>query len=125
MGGLVLRKAIENLFQDPSDLKYSGLALVKCAILFLSTPHEGTVAADFNDFLTEILKSTFGLRKDEISRELRSFNDSSIQIKRTWERMRLMKQDPPLECLTENNQTKFALFKSAMVSTSYKSRNQS
>ena len=115
MGGLVVRKAAEHLFEYPQDPKYIGLTLERCAMLFLSTPHEGTVEADYSDFLTQTLKSTFGMRKDEIVGELKSFNDSAAQARRKWDRMNQMRVAPPLACLTETKKTRLTAFKSALV----------
>ena len=107
-----MRKAIEHLARYASDPKYDGVTLEQCAILFLSTPHEGTTEADYNSFLTGILKTSFGLRDDDIAKELRSFNDSAAQAKRSWSHM---DHDPPIECLTESKKTKISRFGSAMV----------
>ena len=112
MGGLVVRKAIEHLDRYGSNPKYDGLTLERCAILFLSTPHEGTREADYNSYLTGILDKAFGLRKDEIVKELKSFNDSAAQVKRAWDHM---KHDPPVECLTESKMTKISTFRTVMV----------
>ena len=112
MGGLVVRKAIEHLDRYGSDPKYHGVTLEGCAILFLSTPHEGTTEADYSSFLTGILQRTSGLRNDEIAKELKSFNDSAAQAKRSWNHM---KHVPPVECLTESKKTKISMFKYAMV----------
>ena len=107
-----MRKAIEHLDCYGSDPKYDGVTLERCAILFLSTPHEGTTEADYSSFLTGILKRTSGLRKDEIAKELKSFNDSAAQAKRSWNHM---KHVPPIECLTESKKTNIAMFKNVMV----------
>ena len=112
MGGLVVRKAIEHLDRYGSDSKYDSIELEKCAILFLSTPHEGTTEADYSSFLTGILRRTSGLRNDEIVKQLKSFNDSAAQAKRSWNHM---KHVPPVECLTESKKTKISTFKSVMV----------
>ena len=107
-----MRKAIENLDRYGTNPKYSGVTLKDCAILFLSTPLQGTTEADYNSFLTAVLETTFSLRGDAVTKELRSFNDSAVDAMRAWS---IMKHVPPVECLTESKKTKISVFKHAMV----------
>jgi Putative serine esterase (DUF676) len=104
MGGLVGRKAMERLFFYPSD--YPGISLSNCGLLFLSTPHLGTVEANYGEFLTGVLNSLFGLRNDAILKELQSFNSSAVEATKAWGTMRKDNKMPPFECLCESRQTK-------------------
>jgi hypothetical protein len=107
MGGLVGRKAMERLFFYPSD--YSGISLSNCGLLFLSTPHLGTVEANYGEFLTGVLNSLFGLRNDAIIKELQSFNSSAVEATKAWGTMRKDKKMPPFECLCESRQTRLPI----------------
>jgi alpha-beta hydrolase superfamily lysophospholipase len=107
MGGLVGRKAMERLFFYPSD--YPGISLSNCGLLFLSTPHLGTIEADYGEFLTGVLSSLFGLRNEAILKELQSFNSSAVEATKAWGTMRKDKKMPPFECLCESRQTKLPI----------------
>ncbi len=82
--------------------KFSGIRLEDCGILFLSTPHQGSTQADWNEFLVSLSELTLGVRSHAIVDELRSFNPSSVDSQEAFTTMRVI---PPFRCLCESNKT--------------------
>jgi hypothetical protein len=72
--------------------KYHGIRVENCGLLFLGTPHSGTVQADWNDFVAGIAV-LFGVRFDVVD-SLRSFNGFSVESK---EAFGSLPQQPPCE----------------------------
>lgn len=99
MGGLVVREAMIRLHRQA--LKFNGIALEKCGILFLSTPHTGTTKADWNKFVLGISEA-FGVRKSDILAHLRSFNPLAVDTVEAFSELRYV---PPFACLVEGNKT--------------------
>lgn len=100
LGGLVAREAMIRL--DHFQHRSPNIRLENCGLLFLSTPHSGTVEADWNKYLVDIAELTAGLRP-EIIDGLRSFNRSSVD---SQEHFANMKKNPPFFCLCESEKTK-------------------
>ena len=76
--------------------KYYGISVDQCGLLFLGTPHSGTVQADWNDFLAGIA-AVVGIRT-EILDNLRSFNGFGVESK---EAFGSIPAEPPYYCLCE------------------------
>jgi hypothetical protein len=86
-----------------------GYIFVELWPFVLSTPHLGTVEANYGEFLTGVLNSLFGLRNDAIIKELQSFNSSAVEATKAWGTMRKDKKMPPFECLCESRQTRLPI----------------
>jgi hypothetical protein len=86
--------------------KYDGLELRHCGLLFLSTPHSGAIAADWNDYLVE-LAGHGGLRARDFTGVLGSFNNDSRRSKELFGKIQ---PPPPFVCLYETRKTKVAKF---------------
>ncbi|KAK6613001.1 hypothetical protein H4I95_01345 [Botrytis cinerea] len=104
MGGLVARQAMVKLDKYGSQSEYGGISPAKCALLFLSTPHSGSLEADWNDFLTDIAQLTMGIRK-EIVKTLGSFNPMSTESQREFMNMNII---PPFDAFFETRMTSVA-----------------
>lgn len=102
LGGLLARRAITMLQSAPK--RYQGITLSKCALLFLSTPNSGTTISDWSPLVRSLLQSVTGYRDDIVARQLKSFNDDSVNNK--WE-FEHMNQRPLFKCLCEGQKTKF------------------
>jgi len=88
----------------PSD--FDGITLETFGLLFFSTPHSGSMEADWSDFLTQILESTIGLRNHHaIVEQLRPFNPASVDSSEAFAKMTLI---PPFACFVESDKTKVA-----------------
>lgn len=87
-----------------SQSEYGGISPAKCALLFLSTPHSGSLEADWNDFLTDIAQLTMGIRK-EIVKTLGSFNPMSTESQREFMNMNII---PPFDAFFETRMTSVA-----------------
>ncbi|KAH8881986.1 hypothetical protein GQ53DRAFT_753979 [Thozetella sp. PMI_491] len=90
------------LHQFPEE--HHGLDLSLCGILFMSTPHSGAIAADWNDYLVEVA-SHGGLRARDMTRLLGAFNNESRRSKELFGRIRPL---PPFICLYETRKTQVA-----------------
>jgi hypothetical protein len=101
LGGIVARKAIVLLHKLRN--KFKGISIADCAMLFLSTPHSGSAVADYPKFLTNVLESVAGLRRDAIVTELQSFSSRSVDDREVFQ---YMTNVPPFECLCEGAKTK-------------------
>ena len=77
---------------------YPGLSLERCGLLFLSTPHSGAIAANWNDVLIEFAKLFQVKRGREFTQLLSAFNSASTDAK---ERFGLLRSVPPFKCLYE------------------------
>ncbi|TGO71041.1 hypothetical protein BELL_0627g00030 [Botrytis elliptica] len=104
MGGLVARQAMVELDKYGSQSEYNGISPAKCALLFLSTPHSGSLEADWSDFLTDIAQLTMGVRK-EIVKTLGSFNPMSTESQREFMNMNII---PPFDAFFETRVTSVA-----------------
>jgi hypothetical protein len=85
--------------------KYHGIRVENCGLLFLGTPHSGTVQADWNDFVAGIAV-LFGVRFDVVD-SLRSFNGFSVESK---EAFGSLPQQPPYFCLCETRSQKLTVY---------------
>jgi hypothetical protein len=84
--------------------EYQGLNLKLCGLLFLSTPHSGAADADWNSFLIDIGKLTWGIRP-EILNSLKSFNPLSAEAQEDFANM---KHQVPFDAFYETKMTKIA-----------------
>jgi len=91
--------------------KSRGIRVENCGLLFLGTPHSGTVQADWNDFVAGIAV-LFGIRFDVVD-SLRSFNGFGVESK---EAFRSLPQQPPYFCLCETKMVTIAAGVSRLVS---------
>jgi hypothetical protein len=91
--------------------KYHGIRVENCGLLFLGTPHSGTVQADWNDFVTGIAV-LLGVRFDVVD-SLRSFNGFSVESK---EAFGSLPKQPPYFCLCETKLVTIAPGISRLVS---------
>jgi hypothetical protein len=76
--------------------KYDGIRVEHCGLLFLGTPHSGTVQADWNEYIAGIV-TLFGVRTDILD-SLRSFNGFGVESK---EAFGSISAKPPYYCLCE------------------------
>lgn len=74
-----------------------GITLSKCGIIFLATPHTGSGAADWNDFLVAVANTVAGVRP-EIVNILKSFNTYSVWDKKAFFDLN---PQPPFRCFAE------------------------
>ncbi|KAI1502557.1 hypothetical protein F5X99DRAFT_158405 [Biscogniauxia marginata] len=100
LGGLVVREAMIQLHDFPD--RYQGLSAGQCGLLFLSTPHSGATAADWNDYLVELAEHIGRVRGRDFTQILGSFNNESRKAK---ERFGLINPTPPYLCLGETRET--------------------
>jgi len=103
LGGLVGREAMIRL--DRFTKQYKTLALRQCGLLFFSTPHMGTVQADWNAVLLSFAQMTIGIRSRDIIVHLQSFNSLAVD---SMDAFSAMDRLPPFYCLVEGNKTKVA-----------------
>lgn len=82
-----------------------GLKLENCGLLFLSTPHSGTVQADWNDVWLPFAKAGGVSRGQVFIQLLSSFNEASVDAR---EQFAALKPVPPIECLYETQKTSVA-----------------
>jgi Putative serine esterase (DUF676) len=115
MGGLVARLAMTRMHTLPN--KFKGLSLEECGILFLSTPHLGSLQADRSPFLIALGEGLVGLRTGVI-KELQSFNASSVD---NTDIFQAMKVKPVFQCFCESEPTQ-VLGKGRLVRTLIPSR---
>ncbi|RYP58303.1 hypothetical protein DL769_009023 [Monosporascus sp. CRB-8-3] len=100
LGGLVVREAMIQLHDFPG--RYQGLGVDQCGLLFLSTPHSGATAADWNDYLLDLAERIGRVRGRDFTQMLGSFNNESKKAK---ERFGLIDPTPPYVCLGETRET--------------------
>jgi triacylglycerol esterase/lipase EstA (alpha/beta hydrolase family) len=100
MGGLVARLAMTRMHSLPD--KFKGLSLEKCGILFLSTPHLGSLQADRSPFIVALGEGLVGLRTGVV-KELQSFNASSVD---NTDMFQAMKVKPVFQCFCESEPTR-------------------
>ena len=79
------------------------MILQRCGQLFLGTPHSGTTEADWNDFMVTCSEILFGLRREAIINNLRSFNTNSLDNK---ERFEMINPTLSFRCLCETRMMK-------------------
>jgi hypothetical protein len=82
-----------------------GLKLEHCGLLFLSTPHSGTVQADWKDLWLLFGKGAGVSRGQAFTQLLSSFNQPSVNAQ---EQFAALKPVPPVECLYETQNTSVA-----------------
>lgn len=82
-----------------------GLKLENCGLLFLSTPHSGTVQADWSDPWILLAKGGGVSRGQVFTQLLSSFNKASVNAQ---EQFAALKPVPPVECLHETQNTSVA-----------------
>lgn len=111
-GGLVVREAMIRL--DRQAIKFDGITLNQCGIVFLGTPHSGTTEADWNKLLLDVSELALGVRSHAIVDQLASFNPSSVDSE---EAFRTMPTAPPFHCFCEGEKT-MGFGKNRTVSTS-------
>ncbi|KAI1389255.1 uncharacterized protein F4822DRAFT_442625 [Hypoxylon trugodes] len=100
LGGLVVREAMIQLHDFPN--RYHGLSVKQCGLIFLSTPHSGAIAADWNEYLVELAERVGKVRGHDFAYMLGSFNRESRRAK---ERFKLINPTPPYLCLAETRET--------------------
>ncbi|RYP11187.1 hypothetical protein DL764_000212 [Monosporascus ibericus] len=100
LGGLVVREAMIQLHDFPG--RYQGLGVDQCGLLFLSTPHSGATAADWNDYMLELAEHIGKIRGRDFTQMLGSFNNESRKAK---ERFGLINPIPPYVCLGETRES--------------------
>jgi hypothetical protein len=99
MGGLVARLAMTRM---NTMSKFQGLSVAECGLLFLSTPHSGSVEAERSQFLLALGEGLFGLRKDVVN-DLKLFNPSSVD---SIDILKNMKVKPVFKCFCEGEPTR-------------------
>lgn len=82
--------------------RYKSLPLSRCGALFLSSPHSGTSAADWNGPLLTIAELAFGVRHRDIVNKLKPFNDERVASKELFARFA---SGSPFYCLCEGSRT--------------------
>lgn len=82
-----------------------GLKLENCGLLFLSTPHSGTVEADWNDLWLLLAKGGGVSRGSVFTQLLSAFNQASVNAQ---EQFCALNPVPPVECLYETQKTSVA-----------------
>jgi hypothetical protein len=82
--------------------QYQGLKLERCGLLFLSTPHSGSLVANWNDLIVELAKIGGVSRGHDFKDLLSAFNQQSAAAK---ERFGLLEPVPPIKCLYETQYT--------------------
>ena len=87
---------------NTQPLKFDGVKLENCGLLFLSTPHSGTTQADWNEFLLNLSELVLGVRNQELVHQLQSFNTSSVDSEEAFSTMRFQ---PPFHCFCEGEKT--------------------
>jgi hypothetical protein len=96
-----MSKAMIRLNAHPE--RYNGLRIENCGLLFLGTPHSGTVQADWNAFIDGLL-AVGGIRT-ELLKELKSFNEFSVESK---DGFASIAAKPPYFCIHETRMVKVA-----------------
>ncbi|KAI0387075.1 hypothetical protein F5Y04DRAFT_242956 [Hypomontagnella monticulosa] len=114
LGGLVAREAMLELNRDARLRKsrlYDGLEPQYCGLLFLATPHSGSLIGIWNDYLIQLAQLS-GLRAHDFSQILGAFNGSSRISKRDFGLL-----DPPIpfECLYETRKMRVGAGKEIIV----------
>lgn len=109
MGGIVSRLAMIQLKNTPGS--YPGITPSQCGLLFLSTPHFGSGAADFNVFLRVVGKA-LGVRKTLID-NLKMLNIHAVDSVEDWQAMAVK---PIVKCLVEAEDTPLPMFQRRLVS---------
>jgi hypothetical protein len=84
--------------------KYAGIGIDKCGLLFLGTPHSGTIQADWNAFV-DGLAAIGGVRTDIIA-QLKSFNGFGVESKEAF--ASITPTPPPYYCLSETREVRIA-----------------
>jgi hypothetical protein len=79
-----------------------GLKLEHCGLLFLSTPHSGTGAGNWNDTLLLLAKAAGVARGQVFTQLLGVFNQASVNAQ---EQFGALDPVPPIECLYETQKT--------------------
>jgi hypothetical protein len=82
---------------------YSGIRAKGCALLFMATPHSGTVQADWDSFLTGI--AALGEVRTEIITDLKSFNGFGVGSEGEFAGMTHV---PPHYCICETSRVPIA-----------------
>jgi hypothetical protein len=82
---------------------FPGIRVENCGMLFLATPHSGTIQADWNKYLLG-LAELGGVRKD-VLQDLHSFNGFSVESKKAF---RKIPAKPPFFCFSETKKVKIA-----------------
>jgi hypothetical protein len=91
--------------------KSHGIRVENCGLLFLGTPHSGTVQADWNDFVAGIAV-LFGVRFDVVD-SLQSFNGFGVESKEAFGSLPVQ---PPYFCICETKLVAIAPGVSRLVS---------
>lgn len=99
MGGLVARKAVVRLYHFPNKFKH--LNIEHIGMMFLSTPHSGSQAADWRPFIIA-LGEVVGLRGKPIVNQLSSFNPASVDDSESFS---IMEKAPKFHCFCESAKT--------------------
>jgi hypothetical protein len=81
--------------------KYAGIRIENCGLLFLGTPHSGTIQADWNDFVYGL--AAVGGVRTEVLQDLRSFNGFGVESKEAFGSMAFK---PPYYCICETKLAK-------------------
>lgn len=81
---------------DAHPERYTGIRIENCGLLFLGTPHSGTVQADWNAFIDGLL--AIGGIRTEVLKELKSFNEFSVESK---DGFASIPAKPPYFCIHE------------------------
>jgi hypothetical protein len=100
LGGILARKAIVQLFRHAND--YENLKLRQCGLLFLSTPHSGSLQANWGPFISGLGESV-GFRSQNIISELQPYSASSVDETKDFQDMK--ENRPPFYCYCEGNAT--------------------
>ncbi|KAI1087205.1 hypothetical protein F5B19DRAFT_497612 [Rostrohypoxylon terebratum] len=122
LGGLVAREAMLELNRDARLRKsrlYDGLEPQYCGLLFLATPHSGSLLGIWNDYLIQLAQLS-GLRARDFSQILGAFNGSSRISKRDF---KLLDPPIPFECLYETRKMRVGAGKEIIVTAEAASMN--
>jgi hypothetical protein len=85
-------------------LEAEGIQPERCGLLFLATPHSGTTAADWNNFLFSVAETFVGVRRETIQR-LKSYNPMSAMDKEDFLKLTPC---PSFRCLAEGTKMEIA-----------------
>ena len=90
---------MNRLYQLPD--KYINISLKDVGVLFLATPHSGSLLAGNKDKLVN-LGDIFGLTRGDLIEALKPFNDPSVASKEIFA---TLQPPPPYYCIAEGRET--------------------
>ncbi|KAF2188842.1 hypothetical protein K469DRAFT_72090 [Zopfia rhizophila CBS 207.26] len=106
LGGLVARQAMVQLPFEALELPGK-----LCGLVFLATPHRGSLEAEWSNFLVSVAQVMAGVRP-EIVDELRPFNPNSSSSIEDFFRLKPL---PPFRCFSEGKKMRIVTQPSATL----------